>query len=199
MRMSQTSRLEQDAHKSNDRAFVDVLRDEQLPQQLQDIILYALAFADAAQTPPAQHSPAQSSQVDVQGRQEQFESGPASSAVGIAANSAATFEQQAPAQMKSCSSSSLQGVVSTPQQQFTRAVASSAAEASSGKEDSVHERNAGGTRSPVSQAAGDARDHDSSSRGLMSHSEGIESLAKYMGSAGRSVLLDSMLRVAHHA
>ena len=51
----------------DDRAFIEVLQEEQLSSQLQKTILYALAFADVAQLPPPQKAPEPGSMSHAQG------------------------------------------------------------------------------------------------------------------------------------
>ena len=122
----------------DDRPFVDVLKGEQLSDRLQEVILYALACADAAQTPSSEHTGAQAQH---DGSQAQSAASSASSA-----DTSAQQEEREPPAGKSCSRS---------------AVGSSA-------------------RTALSQHHSAA-----SSAGLMSHSEGMDTLAQYMRSAGR--------------
>ena len=131
----------------HDRPFIEVLRDEQLTQQLQEIILYALAFANSTQSAPTTSQPAA-----VQGSYQ--ESGP---------------------HLRSSTASSTAG---SDQKAHTAHESSSSRAA--GHADSEAENS-------TSQSIADVTGQSTDSRGLMSHSEGMNALAQYMRSAGRSV------------
>lgn len=132
----------------HDRPFIEVLRDEQLTQQLQEIILYALAFANSAQSAPTNSQPA----------------------------AAQTSHQQSGPHLKCLTASSSAG---SDQQAHT-------AHESSSSRAAGHANSSAGNS--ASQSTAEVTGQSTHSRGLMSHSEGMDALAQYMRSAGRSVL-----------
>ena len=89
----------------DDRPFIDVLKGEQLSDRLQEVILYALACADAAQTPSSEHP----------GAQAQRDASQAQSAASGASSADTSAQQEAhePSACKSCSSSAVGSSAST--------------------------------------------------------------------------------------
>lgn len=93
-----------------------MLKGEQLNDRLQEVILYALACADAAQTPSSEHS----------GAQAQRDASQAQSAASSASSAGISVQQEehGPSACKSCSSSAVGGSASTALSQHHSAASS---------------------------------------------------------------------------
>ena len=150
---------------------MDVLKADKLPLQLQEIIVYALAFADAAQPLHGEHAGATKA---ARGGQELPQ--PASTA---GASSAAAAKQQPQTQSGDRSAANAHRS-SCPAQQHPQAAECSNAQAEdclSSREDANQRQNSS-QKGNVSVAA-------ISSKDLITHAQGMESLALYVRSAGR--------------
>ncbi len=151
-----------------------MLQEQRLNTQLQETILYALAFADAAQVSPSQNAPQPGQDVHQQTGHQIADS---------TVSSAATSEKQ-PDTKHPCSSggSRAPGKTATQQQLYTAAGMHSP-EASSDTRQSSGEQAYERAGSSVSQRR--ANKQNNRSRDLMSHAQGMEALAQYRRSVKR--------------
>ena len=164
----------------DDRPFTEVLQEEHLTRELQDTILYALAFADAAQSqPPPSHSHLQPGQGAHQQTGQQ----------SAGASSAATSDQHADGAHPGSSTGSSNGSGSAcPVNSAAQQGKSRAADRRSSETSSVDKRSAGEQADDIaggSVSPSRARQPSIESRGLMSHAQGMDALGQYMTSAGR--------------
>ena len=160
----------------DNRPFIEVLQQEQLPPQLQDTIVHALAFADAAQLSSSHTQPE-----PAQARHQQTVQHVADST----ANSAATSGQQP--DIAHASSSSIDPGGDATQHSPYPGAGRRSTEASSDNRQSPGEHADDTAGSLARQNR--AREQCTQSRRLMSHAQGMAALAQYMKSAGRSVII----------
>ena len=153
---------------------MDVLQAEKLPPQLREIILYALAFANAAQPPHGERRGIAGAALEGQGLPQ---------SARLAGDSSAATERQQPETQYGDSKVANAYSSSYPAQRRPQAADCSYPHAHL-SQDCLSNREDASQRQNSSQQ-GNLSAATSSSKGLMTHAKGMEALAQYMRSAGR--------------